>query len=176
MTRTCTWARRPPTILYMEARLDSKVSRVSVWDRESSPFHNRPLCYFNFSACDIKRYLYTHFISLFKVLLNFNLAALAPYTSVTSLSRNVCRFADCRPVQIWMLAAHGTRCPTLNEINEINSLTDIKEQILHNHEARGGKCFTERSDLFIYNFSLVSCLSHITKFSLGITLFFVYVN
>ncbi|KAH0950688.1 hypothetical protein HN011_001250 [Eciton burchellii] len=43
---------------------------------------------------------------------------------------------NCRPMQIWMLAAHGTRCPSLDEINEIVSLTDIKEQILNNHEVR----------------------------------------
>jgi hypothetical protein len=42
-------------------------------------------------------------------------------------------------MQIWMLAAHGTRCPSLDEINEIVSLTDIKEQILNNHEVRNGK-------------------------------------
>ncbi|EZA54626.1 Multiple inositol polyphosphate phosphatase [Ooceraea biroi] len=44
---------------------------------------------------------------------------------------------NCRPAQIWMLAAHGTRCPTINEINEIVGLTELKEQILHNHEIRG---------------------------------------
>ncbi|XP_025156959.1 multiple inositol polyphosphate phosphatase 1 isoform X1 [Harpegnathos saltator] len=44
---------------------------------------------------------------------------------------------NCRPVQMWMLATYGTRCPTLEEINMINSLTDIRDQILHNHETRG---------------------------------------
>ncbi|CAL1678426.1 unnamed protein product [Lasius platythorax] len=44
---------------------------------------------------------------------------------------------NCRPVQIWMLAAHGTRCPTVNEIKEIVALTDFKEQIVNNHETRG---------------------------------------
>lgn len=44
---------------------------------------------------------------------------------------------NCRPVQIWMLAAHGTRCPTIDEINNIVALTDLKEQILNNHETRG---------------------------------------
>lgn len=44
---------------------------------------------------------------------------------------------NCQPVQIWMLAAHGTRCPTVDEIQEIVALTDLKEQILNNHETRG---------------------------------------
>ncbi|XP_014471719.1 PREDICTED: multiple inositol polyphosphate phosphatase 1-like [Dinoponera quadriceps] len=43
---------------------------------------------------------------------------------------------NCRPVQMWMLAAYGTRCPTLHEIDEINALTDLREQIVHNHETR----------------------------------------
>ncbi|XP_071565905.1 multiple inositol polyphosphate phosphatase 1-like isoform X2 [Temnothorax nylanderi] len=43
---------------------------------------------------------------------------------------------NCRPVQIWMLAAHGTRCPTMHEIDKIVSLTNLKEQILQNHEER----------------------------------------
>ncbi|XP_011630636.1 multiple inositol polyphosphate phosphatase 1-like isoform X2 [Pogonomyrmex barbatus] len=44
---------------------------------------------------------------------------------------------NCRPIQIWMLAAHGTRCPTSEEIGKIVSLTNLKEQILQNHEKRG---------------------------------------
>lgn len=44
---------------------------------------------------------------------------------------------NCQPVQIWMLAAHGTRCPTVDEIHKIVSLTDLKEQIINNHETRG---------------------------------------
>ncbi|KYN12703.1 Multiple inositol polyphosphate phosphatase 1 [Trachymyrmex cornetzi] len=43
---------------------------------------------------------------------------------------------NCRPVQIWMLATHGTRCPTVQEIDKIVSLTELKEQILQNHEER----------------------------------------
>ncbi|XP_012536739.1 multiple inositol polyphosphate phosphatase 1 isoform X2 [Monomorium pharaonis] len=43
---------------------------------------------------------------------------------------------NCRPVQIWMLAAHGTRCPNTQEIQNIRSLNDLKDQILQNHEAR----------------------------------------
>lgn len=42
----------------------------------------------------------------------------------------------CRPVQIWMLATHGTRCPSMHEIDEIVSLNNLKEQILQNHEER----------------------------------------
>ncbi|XP_018052894.1 PREDICTED: multiple inositol polyphosphate phosphatase 1-like [Atta colombica] len=43
---------------------------------------------------------------------------------------------NCRPVQIWMLATHGTRCPSIQEIDKIVSLTELKEQILQNHEER----------------------------------------
>ncbi|XP_020295747.1 multiple inositol polyphosphate phosphatase 1-like isoform X2 [Pseudomyrmex gracilis] len=43
----------------------------------------------------------------------------------------------CRPVQIWMVAAHGTRCPTRDEIDKIVGLTSLKEQIIHNHDVRG---------------------------------------
>lgn len=38
-----------------------------------------------------------------------------------------------------MLAAHGTRCPTMHEIDKILSLTNLKEQIVKNHEERRGK-------------------------------------
>ncbi|KAG7210188.1 hypothetical protein KM043_011745 [Ampulex compressa] len=44
---------------------------------------------------------------------------------------------DCDPVQVWMLANHGTRCPTLSEITEMLGLVDIKNQIIQNHETRG---------------------------------------
>lgn len=43
---------------------------------------------------------------------------------------------NCRPMQMWMLVTHGTRCPSLNEIDEIVNLTNLKEQILNNHEIR----------------------------------------
>ncbi|XP_011157192.1 multiple inositol polyphosphate phosphatase 1 isoform X2 [Solenopsis invicta] len=54
---------------------------------------------------------------------------------------------DCRPVQIWMLAAHGTRCPTMQEIHSIRSLTDLKEQIVQNHEGQGHLCGRDLDNL-----------------------------
>lgn len=66
------------------------------------------------------------------------------------------RPTDCRPVQIWMLAAHGTRCPTTHEIDKIVSLTNLKEQILQNHEERRGK--STFPSLFFY----FSCFLRLT--------------
>lgn len=53
-------------------------------------------------------------------------------------------------MQMWMLVTHGTRCPSLNEIDKIVDLTNLKEQILNNHEIRNGKyaeVWTTRDDL-----------------------------
>lgn len=55
----------------------------------------------------------------------------------------------CRPVQIWMLAAHGTRCPNMHEIEKIVSLTNLKEQIIQNHDTRkeGHMCSRDLDNL-----------------------------
>lgn len=50
------------------------------------------------------------------------------------------RFQDvpnCRPKQIWILATHGTRCPTRDEIGDMLKLTESQiSQIVSNHETR----------------------------------------
>ncbi|XP_053996566.1 multiple inositol polyphosphate phosphatase 1-like [Hylaeus anthracinus] len=49
------------------------------------------------------------------------------------------RFQDvpnCEAAQIWMVATHGTRCPSTVEIAEMLTLTEIQSQILNNHETR----------------------------------------
>lgn len=44
---------------------------------------------------------------------------------------------NCHAEQVWMLAAHGTRCPSVAEDIEMLSLTEFQGQIIHNHETRG---------------------------------------
>ncbi|XP_043251375.1 multiple inositol polyphosphate phosphatase 1-like [Colletes gigas] len=49
------------------------------------------------------------------------------------------RFQDvpnCQAEQIWMLATHGTRCPSEMEIADMLTLTEIQSQIINNHETR----------------------------------------
>lgn len=46
--------------------------------------------------------------------------------------------------QVWMLATHGTRCPSAEEITEMVGLTEIQSQILNNHESRGNGHMCER--------------------------------
>jgi len=79
------------------------------------------------------------------------------YTKNFSLRiRDNCKYfrsTDCRPVQMWMLAAHGTRCPTIQEIDKIVSLTNLKEQILKNHEERRGKSIFSSFYVFVIFFT-----------------------
>lgn len=49
-----------------------------------------------------------------------------------------------------MLTTHGTRYPTIDEINQIIALTDFKKHVLHNHETRGGKWQTFTFDYHIF--------------------------
>ncbi|XP_043251459.1 multiple inositol polyphosphate phosphatase 1-like [Colletes gigas] len=45
---------------------------------------------------------------------------------------------NCKPVQIWMLARHGTRYPGSNEINSIKKkLPKLQRRIIKNHEIYG---------------------------------------
>ncbi|KAK1130113.1 hypothetical protein K0M31_019797 [Melipona bicolor] len=49
------------------------------------------------------------------------------------------RFQDvpnCRAKQVWMLATHGTRCPSEAETIEMHKLTEFQSQIINNHEVR----------------------------------------
>lgn len=57
------------------------------------------------------------------------------------------RFQDvpnCHAEQVWMLATHGTQCPSVVEIAEMLSLTEIQNQILNNHETRGNGHMCDR--------------------------------
>ncbi|CAK9816946.1 Multiple inositol polyphosphate phosphatase 1 [Anthophora quadrimaculata] len=49
------------------------------------------------------------------------------------------RFQDvpnCHAEQVWMLATHGTQCPSEMEITEMLTLTELQNQIINNHETR----------------------------------------
>lgn len=48
-------------------------------------------------------------------------------------------FIDCRAEQVWMLATHGTQCPSQAEIIQMLTLTELQTQIINNHESRNGK-------------------------------------
>ncbi|KAL7290244.1 hypothetical protein TKK_0015946 [Trichogramma kaykai] len=44
---------------------------------------------------------------------------------------------SCTPIQIWILARHGTRYPDSADIGRLVSLSKLRDQILYNHETRG---------------------------------------
>ncbi|XP_024947003.1 multiple inositol polyphosphate phosphatase 1 isoform X3 [Cephus cinctus] len=44
---------------------------------------------------------------------------------------------NCNPVQIWMLARHGTRYPKKSTITKLHTLPKLRDQIIYNHEIRG---------------------------------------
>ncbi|XP_063995673.1 uncharacterized protein LOC135173028 [Diachasmimorpha longicaudata] len=44
---------------------------------------------------------------------------------------------DCKPVQIWMLARHGTRYPQKKAIERLEELPGIRDRIIRNHEQHG---------------------------------------
>lgn len=48
-------------------------------------------------------------------------------------------YVDCRPQQIWMLARHGARYPTAETTTKLLELTNLRDQILNNHENRKGE-------------------------------------
>ncbi|XP_012271843.1 multiple inositol polyphosphate phosphatase 1 [Orussus abietinus] len=44
---------------------------------------------------------------------------------------------DCEPIQIWMIARHGTRYPSSSEVTKLQTLPKLRDQIVYSHENRG---------------------------------------
>ncbi|XP_058795152.1 multiple inositol polyphosphate phosphatase 1-like [Phymastichus coffea] len=44
---------------------------------------------------------------------------------------------NCAPVQMWMLARHGTRYPSRKTMSQMQSLDRLRDQIIYNHDRRG---------------------------------------
>lgn len=66
-----------------------------------------------------------------------NMATKTAYHFVHAGKTRFQSIPNCYPAQVWMLATHGTRCPSSDEITRMLSLTDLKNLIISNHETRG---------------------------------------
>ncbi|XP_046406348.1 multiple inositol polyphosphate phosphatase 1-like [Ischnura elegans] len=55
----------------------------------------------------------------------------------------------CEPAQVWMLARHGTRNPSKDELGLLQELNPLRDEILRNHEARrnGELCYPDKENL-----------------------------
>ncbi|XP_017882165.1 multiple inositol polyphosphate phosphatase 1-like [Ceratina calcarata] len=76
-------------------------------------------------------------------------STLTAYENEHGLIKNV-TVPNCEPVQIWMLARHGTRYPTKKEIKSMkNDLPDLQESIIKNHKkhGRGSLCSSDLREL-----------------------------
>lgn len=46
---------------------------------------------------------------------------------------------NCRPVKFWMMARHGARLPTANNMQKLKTLIDLRDQVIENYELRRTK-------------------------------------
>ncbi|XP_071444237.1 multiple inositol polyphosphate phosphatase 1 [Hetaerina americana] len=55
----------------------------------------------------------------------------------------------CEPAQVWMLARHGTRNPSKDELGPLQELNPLRDQIIKNHETRtdGRLCYPDKENL-----------------------------
>ncbi|KAK6624155.1 hypothetical protein RUM44_011013 [Polyplax serrata] len=63
---------------------------------------------------------------------------------------------DCEPVQLWILARHGTRYPGQKSIRELSQLQHLKIEILRNHEElkNGRLCYADLNSLKAWTFNV----------------------
>ncbi|EEB16594.1 multiple inositol polyphosphate phosphatase 1 precursor, putative [Pediculus humanus corporis] len=66
------------------------------------------------------------------------------------------KILDCEPVQIWMLARHGTRYPGRKSIRELSQLQHLKVEIIRNHEElkNGRLCYADINTLKSWSFNV----------------------
>lgn len=69
------------------------------------------------------------------------------YEFVHEKTRNPEDVPNCRPIQFWMLSRHGTRFPETKTIHTMQRMSDLRDQIINNHEIRRkGRLCTEDLD------------------------------
>ncbi|XP_069691309.1 multiple inositol polyphosphate phosphatase 1-like [Periplaneta americana] len=65
-----------------------------------------------------------------------------PYELVHETSTNPVFVPQCQPLQFWIMSRHGTRYTDTSGINNMWSLTSVRDNILSNHEAKRGTLCT----------------------------------
>lgn len=74
---------------------------------------------------------------------------------------------NCKPVQIWMLARHGTRYPRKSEILRMKDLPALRDQILRNYERRDVEkklCEKDLANLGKWTYNLTTDLDNALTF------------
>ncbi|XP_054282249.1 multiple inositol polyphosphate phosphatase 1-like [Macrosteles quadrilineatus] len=62
---------------------------------------------------------------------------------------------DCQPIQLWLVARHGTRWPSADDIPEFSQLNDIKNHIISNYNNnKGSLCMKDIENLKEWSFNM----------------------
>uniref|UniRef100_A0A1B6GTD8 Multiple inositol polyphosphate phosphatase 1 n=2 Tax=Cuerna arida TaxID=1464854 RepID=A0A1B6GTD8_9HEMI len=69
--------------------------------------------------------------------------------------RGISAVPDCKPVQLWLVARHGTRWPGADNIPEFQELNQIKNHIISNYNSnKGSLCLQDIENLKAWTFTL----------------------